>query len=71
MMENGALMFKNRKRFPFCFDGKAGLGSVGAALGFLLWKLIEKLLDVSKIHQTKTGWVVVSNIFYFQPYLGK
>jgi len=35
----------------FCFDEKAGLGSVGAALGFLLWKLMEKLPDVSKIHK--------------------
>ena len=44
-------MLKINNTLPFCFDEKAGLGSVGAALGFLLWKLIEKLLDVAKIHK--------------------
>lgn len=52
-------MLKTKSTLPFCFDEKAGLGSVGAALGFLLWKLIEKLLDVSKIHKkTKTRHVL-------------
>ena len=58
------------------FEGfRVAAGSCGTSSNFVLWDLNEGNCRRKNFGNcclaVDPGWVVVSNMFYFQPYLGK